>query len=181
MSALGTMQFDEVEPHCDWPELAPLSLRLVIMSRGRARSMTSHKLFPSADLVVPKSEFASYAERLAADGRADTRVFLIPDEVRGISAVRNFIINHFPEEAIVMIDDDISACICMVSLRCRKLNIEETLAMVSNTAYCARGAGARTRCEGIEASAGLRNCGRICCAADHLPHDLADDLDRDFS
>jgi hypothetical protein len=42
-----------------------------------------------------------------------------------------------------MLDDDISACVCMVSLRCRKLSIPETIAMLENSAWCARGAGAR--------------------------------------
>lgn len=67
----------------------------------------------------------------------------IPDGVSGVSAVRNWIIGRFDEDAIVMLDDDISACVCMVSLRCRKLSPDETLAMLENTAYCARGAGAR--------------------------------------
>ena len=43
----------------------------------------------------------------------------------------------------LMLDDDISACVCMVSLRCRKLSIAETIAMLENSAWCARGAGAR--------------------------------------
>ena len=61
----------------------------------------------------------------------------------GVSAVRNWIVQRFTEEAIVMLDDDITACVCMVSLRCRKLSPDETLAMLENSAYCARGAGAR--------------------------------------
>jgi glycosyltransferase involved in cell wall biosynthesis len=67
----------------------------------------------------------------------------IPDEIAGISAVRNWVLRHFSEDAIVMLDDDISACVCMVSLRCRKLSVAETLAMLENSAWCARGAGAR--------------------------------------
>ncbi len=47
----------------DWPELAPLSLRLVIMSRSRPRAINSHRLFPTATLVVPKSELTDYAHR----------------------------------------------------------------------------------------------------------------------
>ena len=44
-----------------WPELRPLSLRLVILSRSRSRSITSHKLFPTATLLVPASEAEHYA------------------------------------------------------------------------------------------------------------------------
>jgi hypothetical protein len=61
----------------------------------------------------------------------------------GISSLRNWVLRHFREDAIVMLDDDISACVCMVSLRCRKLSVEETLAMLTNSAFSARGASAR--------------------------------------
>ena len=118
-------------------EFAPLSIRLVIISRCRHRTICSHRLFPTATVVVPESERTAYALIHEIAPRLET----IPDSYSGISAVRNWVISHFPEEAIVIIDDDISACICMVSFRCRKLSIEETAAMIENTAYCARGAG----------------------------------------
>lgn len=121
-------------------ELAPLSLRLVIMSRGRAKTMTSHRLFPSATLVVPESEFQTYYAAALVDG---SQIEAIPDAVIGISAVRNWIVRRFPEDAIVMIDDDIKACVALVSLRCRKLLPDEIVAMISNAAHCAAGAGAR--------------------------------------
>ena len=119
-----------------WPELRPLSLRLVILSRSRSRSMTSHRLFPTATLLVPESEAADYAP-------IGLTVETIPDSVAGISSVRNWILKRFTEDAVVMLDDDITACVCMVSLRCRKLSTLETLAMLENSAWCARGAGAR--------------------------------------
>ena len=85
---------------------------------------------------MPASEANDYA-------RTGLEIETIPDEVAGISAVRNWILSRFPEQAIIMLDDDITACVCMVSLRCRKLSPEETLAMIENSAWCARGAGAR--------------------------------------
>jgi len=96
--------------------------------------MTSHKLFPSATLVVPESEAADYAaiRSNAPRSRMPSRACL---------PVRNWILSHFQADAIVMLDDDITACVCMVSLRCRKLSPDETLAMLTNTAWCARGAG----------------------------------------
>ena len=120
----------------DFPELRPLTMRFVIMSRGRPRSITTHRLFPSAALVVPESELASYAH-IALEKVP------IPDGLSGVSVVRNWIIRHFDEEVIVMFDDDISAAMCMVSLKVRKLLVEEAAAMVENTARCAFGAGAR--------------------------------------
>ena len=99
--------------------------------------MTSHKLFPSATLVVPESEKADYADIPLPE------LVTIPDEITGVSAVRNWIVDRFDEDALVMLDDDITACVCMVSLRCRKLSPDETLAMITNAAWCARGAEAR--------------------------------------
>jgi hypothetical protein len=99
--------------------------------------MTSHKLFPSATLLVPESERADYAAVPLPE------TVTIPDEITGVSAVRNWILGHFKEDAVVMLDDDITACICMVSLRCRKLSPEEALAMITNAAWCARGADVR--------------------------------------
>jgi len=93
-------------------------ITVVIMSRSRARSISSHRLFPSATLVVPESELADYSaiplEKIA-----------IPDSVCGVSAVRNWIVRRFDEEAIVMLDDDISACMCMVSLKVCRLSVSE--------------------------------------------------------
>ena len=98
--------------------------------------MTSHKLFPSATLLVPESELAQYHHIPLAKQT-------VPDDVMGISSLRNWIIKQFKEDAIIMLDDDITACVCMVSLRCRKLSPDETMAMLTNAAFCARGAGAR--------------------------------------
>lgn len=121
----------------DWPELRPLKVRTVIMSRGRARTMTTHRLVPDAVLVVPKSELELYSG-------FDHEKVAIPDDLSGVSQVRNWIVERFKgDDAVVMFDDDITACVCMVSLRTRKLSTEETRQMVLNSAYDARGAGAR--------------------------------------
>jgi hypothetical protein len=63
---------------------------------------------------VPESEAESYRH-------TGLGIETIPDGIAGISAVRNWVLRRFTEDAIVMLDDDISACVCMVSLRCRRL------------------------------------------------------------
>ena len=97
-----------------WPELRPLSLRPVILSRSRASTISSHRLFPGAALLVPESEAESYRH-------TGLSIETIPDAIAGISAVRNWVLRRFTEDCVVMLDDDISACVCMVSLRCRRL------------------------------------------------------------
>lgn len=111
------------------------------MSRSRAGAITSHKLFPSATLVVPESQVPEYAAAGVVDALGG-RVVAIPDDVRGISRVRNWILRRFDETAIVMADDDIKSCISLVALRRKCLLQDEILAMIENTAYCAAGAGA---------------------------------------
>ena len=84
-------------PVVEFPELRAIAIRVVIMSRSRQRSVTTHRLFPSATLVVPESEIASYAHiSLEKVG--------IPDAISGVSAVRNWIVAHFPEECLVMME-----------------------------------------------------------------------------
>ncbi len=112
-----------------------MALRLVIMSRGRPRAISSHRLFPTATLVVPESELEAY-------GQIPLEKVAVPDALCGISAVRNWILGRFDEECVVMLDDDITACVCMIAPKVRRLSPAETLAMIANTAYCARGAGA---------------------------------------
>jgi hypothetical protein len=69
----------------------------VILSRSRSRSITSHKLFPTATLLVPASEAEHYAH-------TGLEIVTIPDEIAGISAVRNWVLRYFKEDAIVMLD-----------------------------------------------------------------------------
>ena len=70
-------------------------------------------------------------------------ILAIPPEVTGISALRNWIIPRFPEEVVIIYDDDLIRCLTVCSMRQRTLSPEEIEAMVENTAYCAKGAGAR--------------------------------------
>ena len=64
--------------------------------------MTSHKLFPNATLLVPESELEQYTH-------IPLEKATVPDSVMGISSLRNWVLRHFKEEAIIMLDDDISA------------------------------------------------------------------------
>lgn len=108
------------------------------MSRGRARSVLTHKIVPDATLVVPRNQADEY--RNAGYG---LDIVPIPDNVIGVSAVRNCIIRTFAEDCIVMFDDDVIKCVTLVNLRNRSLTPAEIDAVVENAAYCALGAGAR--------------------------------------
>jgi len=116
--------------------LTGLKLRQVILSRGRSQRVKTHALVPGATLVVPTNEVEAYRH-------LGMETVAIPPERIGISAVRNWIIQHFPEEVIVMYDDDVTGLRTLAGLRNRLLKPDEVEAVVENTAYCAAGAGAR--------------------------------------
>src|SRR6266566_8571479 len=116
--------------------LTGLTIRHVIMSRGRSDRVTTHKLVPRATLVVPENEVAAYRH-------LGLEIVSIPPNRVGVSAVRNWIVRRFEEEAVVMYDDDVTACRALAGLTNRYISPEEVAAMVENTAYCCAGAGAR--------------------------------------
>jgi hypothetical protein len=74
--------------------------------------MTTHKLIPSAVVVVPASQRADY-ERVVGIRRVLTH----PDSVKGLTPKLNWILEHFRNaDAVVSIDDDIvSLQRCFVS------------------------------------------------------------------
>jgi hypothetical protein len=106
------------------------------MSRGRSDRVTTHKLVPQATLVVPENEVEAYRP-------LGLEIVPIPPDSIGVSAVRNWIVRRFDEEAVVMYDDDVTACRALAGLTNRYISPEEVTAMVENTAYCCAGAGAR--------------------------------------
>jgi len=74
---------------------------VAVPSKGRAGETKTMKLLPHATLFVPEDEEAAY--RAGARGA----VVGVPASVRGITATRNWILDHADEERVVMIDDDV--------------------------------------------------------------------------
>ncbi len=111
------------------------------MSRGRAESITSHELFPEATLVVPETESADY-EHLGL------QMVTIPDEIKGIGPVRNWILDNFEEKALVMVDDDIKHVWVCSRKRGYKITDPDIVAgIVYSAAVCANDLG--TACFGF--------------------------------
>ncbi|MBU1974624.1 MAG: hypothetical protein KKH52_04490 [Nanoarchaeota archaeon] len=76
--------------------------RIVILSRSRSKWISAHKIFPEATLVVPDNEVDFYKH-------LGLEIIPINPEIRGLGEIRNWIIKKFPEEVIVMVDDDVTA------------------------------------------------------------------------
>ena len=91
--------------------------------------------------MIPSDQVEAYAPFVARNPQLE--VVTIPPEKVGVSAVRNWIVRRFEEEAIVMYDDDCTSLQTLCGMRNRKLTPGETVAVMENTACCCAGAGAR--------------------------------------
>ena len=74
---------------------------IAIPSKGRAGETKSEKVLTSAVLFVPESEVEQYRTHSSAEVRA------VPNEVKGITSTRNWILKSTEERRVVMIDDDV--------------------------------------------------------------------------
>jgi len=71
---------------------------LAVPSKGRALKTTTDKILPSATFFVPESEVHQY------DYISD--VVGVPNDVRGITKTRNWILKRHMGERVVFLDDD---------------------------------------------------------------------------
>lgn len=74
---------------------------IAIPSRGRPGRVKSHEIIQQAHLYVPENEVEAY-ER--AGGR---NVVAVPNEIRGITRTRNWILDHADDPWVVFLDDDV--------------------------------------------------------------------------
>jgi hypothetical protein len=113
--------------------------RIIIPSRQRADTLTQKalRLFPDATICVHKREAAAYRRVVPADQ-------LLLHNVEGLGIIRQWILDHVPDEVVVMADDDISMLYSLAGVRARRL--DDPLAarqLLETTAACAKAAGAR--------------------------------------
>ena len=106
-------------------------MQVVILSRGRSRSISTHKLLPGAVLVVPKGERKKYEY-------TGLSIRTIPDKIVGLGPVRNWVLDHFKENIIVMADDDIDTLYCMTGKLIRRIEDPEIVyQVICQAAHCA--------------------------------------------
>ncbi len=113
-------------------------LRKIILSRGRADTITTHKLLKDFTLVCPESELGQYEKVIT-----DNEIVCIPDEINGLGRVRNWIMDKF-EEDILYIDDDISSFGSVCNLKHEKITKPEVIEQILDNMYWnAKESGAR--------------------------------------
>jgi hypothetical protein len=112
-------------------------LAVVIPSRRRVESCRrAHQLAPSARICVAQEEAADYAEF----GRA---LVTHPDSVTGVAAVRTWVLRHWQERAVVILDDDVHRVKCLVGRHARDIEDPGAIRRILlNAAEIAEGVGA---------------------------------------
>lgn len=78
-------------------------MQIAIPSKGRAGQTKSDKVLPSAIMYVPKSEAHQYKCFCK-------NVVAVPNEIKGITATRNWILKNCGDSQVVFIDDDVKNC-----------------------------------------------------------------------
>lgn len=76
---------------------------IAVPSKGRAGQVKTQKIIPSCVVYVPELEVEAYR-------KAGTQnVVGVPNEIRGITKTRNWILRNTDDRHVVMIDDDVKA------------------------------------------------------------------------
>ena len=115
-----------------------MKLKIVIPSRSRWTTICTHQLLNDFDLVVPISEIEDYKEHV----NNYSNIVGIPDKIEGLGAVRNWILDYYSEEIVVMIDDDIRCFMSLLNLSPMRINKPDLVhQIISHCALCCLDAG----------------------------------------
>lgn len=77
-------------------------MQFAIPSKGRAGRTKSQTVLPQSVFYVPENEALDYRRALPSH-----QVIAVPNEIRGITKTRNWILQHCKERWVVMVDDDV--------------------------------------------------------------------------
>lgn len=110
----------------------------MILSRGRAKTIQTNKLLPDwIEVLVPESEKSEYEAAIS------NPIITTPDNIEGLGMLRNWCLDNFPQETVIMIDDDINKFYCLTGEHARGVTGEEFVQVLINTAVMAKDAGAK--------------------------------------
>ena len=116
--------------------LKELGIKIVILSRGRWDTINTHNLVPDyIEVVVPESQAELYRRNIP------NKIITTPDDVKGLGMLRNWCLDNFEEETIIMLDDDIIKCYCITGKRAKRLTKDKVLEVLVNAAIMAKDAG----------------------------------------
>ena len=111
-------------------------LRVFIITRWRSDTMVPHRMSPEATLVVASDEVELYT-------KYGMEIMSYPKTWEGDSIVRNMLMDKFPDDILLLCDDDMDACVGIVSAPTIKLDHDDMIQLVVNTANEAECIGAK--------------------------------------
>ena len=118
-----------------------MEVTVVIPSKGRDQIIAgkSLSLVPNAIVTVDEAEMENYA-RIVPEKQ------LLPHpSLRSLGAIRNWIMDNVPGEALVMMDDDIEEVWSYIGLRIKRYRRpEDIMQILENAAEIAAGIGVQT-------------------------------------
>ncbi len=95
-----------------------MNILIAIPSKGRPFKSKSKELLKSAKLFVPESEYDLYNKIYPND------IIAVPNEVKGITKTRNWILNNSEYKYIVFVDDDLKDCGYWISRNDKRVKVK---------------------------------------------------------
>lgn len=108
----------------------------MILSRSRSQTISTHKLLPDwVEVVVPQAQKEAYKAHIPND------ILTTPDDIIGLGRLRNWCLDEFPEETVIMVDDDITHVYSLTQKKARNLRPDAVAEIMINAAIMAKDAG----------------------------------------
>lgn len=121
--------------------LAYLDIAFFILSRGRAKTIADKSLAIMPDyfkVLVPESQRGDYM----AAGVSEDRIVTTPDDIQGLGALRNWVLDHTACQMVVMADDDFDKLYCFDDEKTRNVISEDEVSQILlSNAVMAKDAG----------------------------------------
>lgn len=117
--------------------LKKYDIKLLILSRGRSETITTTNVMPEwVEVLVPESEKSDYERNI------NNPILTIPDSEKGLGKVRNWVLRHFDNDIVIMMDDDLKYLYCLTGERTKRVNDkDEIIQVLINTSVMAKDLG----------------------------------------
>ncbi len=118
--------------------LKKLNVRILILSRSRYNSITAHKILPEyIEILVPESQKSLYEKSV------NNPIITVPDNIKGLGSLRNWVLDHFSEKCIIMIDDDVKGCYSLMGSLSKRMSKDEIIEILISTYITANDSGCK--------------------------------------
>ena len=117
-------------------------MKKIIISKGRHKVITTHRFLKEYIILVPESEHQTYTNVLKHEV-GKSQIQKISDKIQGLASIRNWIIDHY-EGDIIILDDDITSFTSVTRKKGYKItNPQVCEEILANTYINAKDAGVR--------------------------------------